>query len=140
MPHLKTYDIFISHAWTYTKGYNRLVNLLNSASNFSYRNYSVPKHDPAIDPDSQAGRVTLTRALDNQIRPVNIVLVMAGMYATFRYWIQKEIELAQNYSKPIIGLVPWGQEKTPEVVQEAAIEMIGWNTNTIVQAIRQHAI
>lgn len=140
MPQLKTYDIFISHAWFYSKGYNRLIELLDAAPTFKYRNYSVPKHDPVIDPNTDAGKITLTRALDAQIRPVNIVLVMAGMYANYRYWIQKEIEIAQEYNKPIIGLTPWGQERTPVNVQEASIEMIGWNTSSIVNAIRTYAL
>jgi len=38
MPNLKTYDLFISHAWFYNKGYNKLIELLNDASNFSWRN------------------------------------------------------------------------------------------------------
>lgn len=121
------------------RGYNRLIELLNEAPNFRYRNYSVPKHDPAIDPNTDVGNLTLSRALDVQIRPVNIVLVMAGMYASYRYWIQKEIDIAQRYGKPIVGLIPWGQERTPTIVQKAAIEMVGWNTNSIVTAIRKFA-
>jgi hypothetical protein len=30
------------------------------------------------------------------------------MYASYSYWIGKEIELAHEYSKPIVGLRPWG--------------------------------
>ncbi len=140
MPSLKTYDIFISHAWFYSKGYNRAVELLNGAENFTWRNYSVPKHDPAIDPNTEVGQRKLTNELDKQVRPVNCVLVMAGMYASHKFWIQKEIELAQSYSKPIIGLVPWGQERTPVSVQNAAVAMVRWNTLAIVNAIRQHSI
>lgn len=140
MPELKTYDLFISHAWKYNDEYYRLIKLLDAANNFKYRNYSVPEHDPVVDPDSEAGKRTLTAALDRQIRPVNCVLVIAGMYATYKYWIQKEIELAQNYSKPIVGLIPRGQERTPKVVQDAAKEMVGWTTDSIVAAIRKHSI
>lgn len=140
MPALKTYDLFVSHAWFYSKGYNRLVELLDEANNFKYRNYSVPKHDPVIDPDTEVGKAALIKALDAQIKPVNIVLVMAGMYASYRYWIQKEIEIAQKYDKPIVGLIPWGQVKTPANVQDAALDMINWNTSSIVAAIRTHAI
>ena len=140
MPALKTYDLFVSHAWFYSKGYNRLVELLDEANNFKYRNYSVPKHDPVIDPDTEVGKAALIKALDAQIKPVNIVLVMAGMYASYRYWIQKEIEIAQKYDKPIVGLIPWGQVKTPANVQDAALDMINWNTSSIVTAIRTHAI
>lgn len=140
MPILKTYDLFICHAWFYSKGYNRLVKLLDDAANFSWRNYSVPKHDPVIDPDTEAGRRKLTVELNQQIRPVNCFLVIAGMYASYKYWIEKEVEIAQSYYKPIIGLIPWGQERTPAYIQEVANEMVGWNTSSIVAAIRKHSI
>ena len=140
MPELKTYDIFISHAWFYSSGYNKAVELLNGAANFKWRNYSVPKHDPVIDPNTEVGKGKLTTALTLQVRPVNCILVMAGMYASYKYWIQKEIDIAQSYGKPIIGLIPWGQEKTPKSIQDVAIEMIGWNTSSIVEAIRKYAI
>lgn len=48
MPSLKTYDIFISHAWRYGSDYEHLVNLLDSALFFNYRNYSAPKINPSI--------------------------------------------------------------------------------------------
>lgn len=117
--------MFISPAWKY---------------NSDYKNYSVPRHDPVIDPNSDAGRKTLTLALDNQIRPVNCVLIISGMYVSNKYWLQKEISLAKSYKKPIIGLVPWGQDRTPSDVQTVAIEMVGWNSNSIVSAIRKHSL
>lgn len=140
MPTLKTYDLFISHAWFYSKGYDRVVGLLKDASNFSWRNYSVPEHDPVVDPNTDVGRRKLTSELDDQIRPVNCFLVIAGMYATYKYWIQKEVEIAQSYGKPIIGLIPWGQAKTPVYIQEASEEMVGWNTSSILSAIRTYFI
>lgn len=41
-----TYNLFISHSWAYTDAYEKLVNLLDSTDDFSYKNYSVPKDDP----------------------------------------------------------------------------------------------
>ena len=140
MPELKTYDIFISHAWFYNKGYNKAVELLNEAENLKWRNYSVPKHDPVIDPNTEIGKGKLTLELDQQIRPVNCFLVMAGMYANYKYWIQQEIKIAQSYKKPIVGLIPWGQEKTPQDIQDVAVEMVNWNTSSIVNAIRKNSI
>ena len=46
MPALKTYRLFISHAWQYHDDYYRLVEMLNAANNFRWYNYSVPEHDP----------------------------------------------------------------------------------------------
>lgn len=136
MPSLKTYRIFISHAWQYSSGYNRIVGMLNDANNFSWINYSVPEHDPK-DADNDR---RLEQALKNQIQPTHIVLVLAGMYANHRKWIKKEIEIAQEFNKPIVGIKPWGSERTPTVVSDAANEMVSWNTSSIVSAIRRNSL
>ena len=140
MPLLRNYDLFISHAWRYNDAYYRLMDLLDAALYFQYRNYSVPTHDPLVDPGTVIGQTRLGNLLDAQIRPVQCVLVIAGMYAAHRFWIDKEIAFAQMYNKPIIGLVPWGQERVPLSVQAAAHEMVGWNTSSIVDAIRRRAL
>lgn len=140
MPLLKTYDLFISHAWKYNEQYYRVVEMLNSAPLFNYRNYSVPKHDPLVDPNTVVGKRQLTGLLDKQVRPVNCVLIIAGMYVAHRYWLQTEIDLAQKYSKPIIGIKPWGHERVPLEVQNAAHTIVGWNTESIVKAIRTYSI
>ncbi len=136
MPSLKTYDLFISHAWTYDDDYYRLVQFLDDANWFKYRNFSVPQHDP-LDANN-ASRLKV--ALDRQIRPVNVVLIISGMYVNYRDWIQYEIEVAQGYGKPIVGIRPWGSLRVPAAVQSAATEMVGWNTSSIVGAIRRNAI
>lgn len=140
MPELKIYDIFISHAWFYSKGYNNAVKLLDGAANFKWRNYSVPEHDPVIDPNTEVGKKKLISELDEQIKPVNCFLIIAGMYASYKYWLQKEVEIAQSYGKPIVGLIPWGQKKTPQYIQDVAVEMIPWSTISIVTAVRLHSI
>ena len=134
------YHLFISHAWRYDSDYYHLVNLLNSDSYFHWSNYSVPSHDPVVDPDTPVGFRILKLELDHQIRPVNCVLVISGMYAAYREWIEVEIDIAQSYQKPIIGVIPRGQERIPLKVQNAAKEMVGWNTNSIIQAIRKWSI
>lgn len=140
MPDLKTYDLFISHAWRYNDDYFRLEKLLNEAPNFYWRNYSAPKHDPAIDPETDSGRAKLTNALDAQIRPVNCVLIIGGMYAAYSYWIRQEIRLAKEYYKPIVAIYPHGGERMPQEVQEAAKEVVNWSTSSIVDAIRRRSL
>jgi len=136
MPELKIYDLFISHAWRYNDDYTRLVDMLRKAPNFNWRNYSDPKHDPVVDPDDKVNRDRLVRELEGQIRPTNCVIVISGMYVAYRYWIQKEIDIAASYGKRIIGVIPWGQERTPQEVQDVAAMMVAWNTDSIVSAIR----
>lgn len=137
MPTLKTYDLFISHAWRYNEDYYRLVKMLKEAPLFYWRNYSVPEHDPLIDPNTTVGKAKLTTLLDNQIRPVNCVLILGGMYAAYSDWILTEIKIAKAYYKPILGVYPWAQQNMPRVVQEASNELVGWNTSTIIAAIRR---
>lgn len=139
MPALKLRHIFISHAWRYDDHYNGLEGLLQKAraeGRISFANYSVPKHDPVIDPTSNAGRIALTRALDAQIRPASCVLVLAAMYIHYSDWIQKEIEIANGYHKPIVGIYPRGQALVPKVLQDTARVMVRWNTDSILEAIR----
>ena len=62
------------------------------------------------------------------------------MYVAHRYWLQTEIELAQKYNKPIVGIKPWGQERVPLEVQNAANVIVGWNTDSIVKAVRIYSL
>jgi hypothetical protein len=78
--------------------------------------------------------------LDEQIRQASAVLVLAGMYVAYKQWIQYEIDRALSKGKPVIGIRPRGQERIPLAVAEAAKEMIGWNTESIVSAIRKHSL
>ena len=65
------------------------------------------------------------------------VLVMAGVYSTYSDFINLEIEAAKELGKPIIAVEPWGSEKTSIVVKNAATKVVGWNTSSIVDAIRE---
>ncbi|HEX8396784.1 MAG TPA: TIR domain-containing protein [Pyrinomonadaceae bacterium] len=136
MPYLKTYNLFISHSWSYNSDYIRLVSLLKNASNFKWRNYSVPLDDPLAGGSDKK----LAEEINNQIRLTNAVLIISGMYVSYRKWIQFEIDLADSFNKPIIGIQPWGSTKTPSAVERSAVDVVGWNTNSIVDAIRKHAI
>jgi hypothetical protein len=136
MPALRTYDVFISHAWTYGDDYYRLVDLLDAAPNFSWRNFSVPEDDPL-----HGGTASQLRAgLDRQIRNVHVVLTLSGVYATHSDWMQEELTLAEGYDKPIVGVLPRGSQRASSAVQDAALEMVPWSTVSIVDAIRRHAL
>ena len=128
-----TYNLFISHSWTYSDAYEKLVGMLNNATNFSYKNYSVPKNDP-IHNASNASQ--LKAAIRNQMQHASCVLIMAGVYSTYSKWINIEIELARKMGKTIIAIEPWGSQRTSLVVKQAADKVVGWNTSSIVSAIR----
>ena len=103
---MKAYHLFISHSWTYADQYNNLVNLLDQAKNFHYHNYSIPNYDPVhVGSDRE-----LSKAIHNQMQPCGIVLVLAGVYASYSKWIDKEIKIARSgfsRPKPILAIEPW---------------------------------
>jgi len=136
MPYLSTYKLFISHAWDYHEDYARLVDLLKNANFFQHSNYSVPKND-------KFGRMSkdeLKEELRQQIRPVNCFLALAGVYMSYSDWIQFELDFAKSLGKPIIGIKPWGNTNVSTAVSSVANEVVGWTTDSIVEAIRKYSI
>lgn len=132
MPALATYRVFICHDWEYSFEYDRVVELLDSARLFSWENASIPCHDPVQTPRG------LEYALRNEIREVDVLLVLAGMYAAYSEWMQFEMQFARRIGLPIIGIAPWGSRTLPVAVQRNANEIVGWSTHSIVDAIRFH--
>lgn len=131
-----SYNLFISHSWTYSDMYERLLNLLNQDTNFSYKNYSVPRNDPIHNAVNQQ---QLKDAIKNQMSYASCVLVLAGVYSTYSKWINIEIDLAKNgFSTPkkIIAIQPWGAERTSSTVKDAADMIVNWQSSSIIQAIK----
>jgi hypothetical protein len=136
MPSLRTYNIFISHSWSYDADYVRLVNLLRLAPLFNWKNYSVSRDDPLAGGSDRK----LAVEIDKQIRLASVVLVVSGIYVTYREWIQFEIDLADKYDKPTIGIQPLGSVNTPAAIVRSAVEIVNWNTMSIVAAVRRNAL
>ena len=88
MPALKTYRLFISHSWTYSDAYEKLVKFFDEHPNFTWVNYSVPKDDPIHNAQNDA---ELYAAIKAQIAPVNCVVMLAGVYSTYSKWKIKHL-------------------------------------------------
>lgn len=131
-----SYNLFISHSWSYSNSYENLIKMLDSNPYFYYKDYSVPKDSPIHNTNNE---LELERAIRYQMSYASCVLVLAGVYATYSKWINKEIRLAQSgfsLPKKIIAVQPWGAEKTSLVVKNAANEIVKWQGSSIIKAIR----
>ena len=128
-----TYNLFISHSWAYSDAYSKLMELLSNAPYFNFKNYSVPKDHPIHNAPND---YQLRAAIKKKIQHASSVLILAGVYATYSKWINIEIQLAQEMGKKIIAIQPWAAQRTSQVVKNAADEIVGWNTSSIVNAIR----
>ena len=137
MPALYDYRIFISHAWKYGEEYDRLVRLLDAAPWFSYYNYSAPKEKPLELSRPNASSQEIGRAITEKIKHAQVVLVIGGMYTNYHNWMQYEVDEALRMGKPIIAIMPWGSSYIPVDLRTKASKVVGWNTVSIVTAIRE---
>lgn len=133
---MKQYHIFISHAWDYNNQYNTIQRWLNDATYFTWTDYSVPITKPL----HVSGKNDLKQRLENRIAMSSCMIVISGMYATYSEWIDYEIDIAVKYKKPIIGIRPWNQQRVPIKIQQNATTLVGWNSASVISAIRQFAL
>jgi hypothetical protein len=128
----KTYRLFISHSWSYSDKYDRIIEMLDEQG-LNYYNHSVPKDDPIHTRGTQK---ELREAIDRQMKATSCVLILAGVYSTYSKWINEEIAIAKSYGKPIIAIEPWGAERTSSVVKTNADRVVKWQGRSIVAAIK----
>lgn len=133
---MKTHHLFISHSWAYSEVYENLLALLNRRPYFRFKDYSVPRDDPIHNAPTVKA---LRDAIRQQMAPCGVVLILAGVYATYSKWIDEEIALAQKgfqVPKPIVAIRPRGSLRVSRTVKKAADKVVGWNKDSIVAAIR----
>lgn len=128
-----TTRLFISHSWSYSERYTAMINLLNNRLYFNFTNYSVPEtraFGPMADP-------AMKEQLRNQIRPVQCVIIIGGMWTNHSDWIQFEMDFAKSIGKPILGVRPRSARVMPQSVVNASNLVVNWNSDSIVAGIRQ---
>ena len=138
----KIYGLFISHGWAYDEEYNRLVSELDSYPGFEWKNHSDVRFDPALDPVSDVGFYTLRDNLQAQMSGAGCVVVFSILRPSTRKWIQHEIEIAGRLEKPIVGIRPEVDARRPqwEQLTEVAIEMVDWDVEAIVAAVKRWSL
>lgn len=130
--------VFISHSWAYSGHYDTLADWIFGQSWTSngvpilFQNVSVPRDNPIhYAPNEPA----LKAAIYHRINMAAVVVIPTGMYANHSKWIQKEIDGAKAYCKPILAVNPWAQEKKSSVVIAAANDHVGWNKSSVVEGV-----
>ena len=132
--------IFISHAWDYSDHYETLASWIFNESwsvgqaSLDFRDFSIPRSNPIHNVQSTQA---LKDAIFGQIAKSHVVVIPSGMYTHYSRWIQKEIDGAKYYGKPILAVNPWGQQKKAGVVLDNADDGVGWNKQTLINAIWQ---
>lgn len=130
--------VFISHSWAYATHYDTLSAWVfeerwsTGQASLDFRDYSVPRDDPIHNaPNSKA----LRDAIFARISRSHVVIIPAGMYASYSSWIRNEIDGAKGYAKPILAVYPWGQQRSSDLVLSSADRTVGWNKKPLIRAI-----
>ena len=131
----KTYKIFISHSWSHVNDLKSLRNLLESRGYFNVEFTEFPPTDSI----NSMNTYYIRQRISERIAASDIVLGIAGIYASCSDWMKWELDKAIEKGVPIIGVIPRGQERISAIVNDRADEIVHWNTESIVSAIRKHA-
>ena len=130
--------VFVSHSWSYSQHYNTLRNWIFDQNwrfgqaSLNIRDYSVPMRDPIHNaPNDRA----LQQAIYNKIARSHVIVIPMGMYANYSKWMRKKIHGANAYSKRILGVNPWAQQRRASVVARASHETVGWTRKSVIAAI-----
>ena len=131
----KTYTVFISHSWDYVDDLMGLRRLLINRGYFNVDFQEVPPHEPINSYNDNYIKSVIKQKLENS----DVVIGMAGMYGSYSGWMKWKLETAKALKKPILAVIPWGQERTSQEVTNLADKIVRWNTESIVAAIRELA-
>ncbi len=131
----KTYSVFISHSWDHVDDLEKLRNLLEERGYFHVKFNEVSPYEP-INSENSA---YIKRRLKEKISNSDIVLGIAGIYASHSDWMEWELDTAIAEEVPIVGVIPRGRRYISSIVSSRAEECVRWNTDSIVEAIRNWA-
>jgi hypothetical protein len=127
--------VYVTHSFSNNPDYHRVIEYMESTSNFFYQNCSVPDHPPAA-----GGKEALKEEYRTQLKTAEVVIVLSSMYVENEYWTVYQMDAAQAANVPLIGLGVFGSAaKLPADMVKRCAEIVDWNERQIVDAIRRQA-
>lgn len=115
-----------------------LKNLRNLLNNRGYFNVEFEEATPD-EPINSNNAEYIKRRLREKIKNADILLGIAGVYASYSAWMEWELDTAIKNDIPIIGVISKGQERISQVVYSCSKVDVKWNTESIIEAIRNWA-
>ncbi|HEX7467892.1 MAG TPA: TIR domain-containing protein [Methanobacterium sp.] len=120
------YNLFISKLNEDNDEYDRFIGKLKASYDFLWKDHTIPGE-------------TDNENLKKQMKSVDVVVILSGLYSRDKNLIQLEIDIAVELKKPIVIIRPYGMENVPGSIEKVATEVVGWNAPCIIDAIRESA-
>ena len=129
-------NVFVSHYREDEDNIKRMKDLLGD--DYSIRNYSVTS-EKYNNVSNKEYIQSLLRPLINQ---ASTFICLIGPNTHDSEWVNWEVEQAFKQGKRIIGVYLWGAKDSdiPPALEDAADAMVGWNHDTILDAINGNNI
>ncbi|OHD71140.1 MAG: hypothetical protein A2W19_03875 [Spirochaetes bacterium RBG_16_49_21] len=135
---VKSYGVFISHAWTFHADYLKLIELLYSIKDFRWHNTARYQYDTIPADDVDLFHDYLPGLLKEQIQNAHCILLLADLFRENKYWPQKEADIGRELGKPIIAIQSRWFYSIPRQIFKEANEIVEWNPDIIASAIKRH--
>lgn len=126
----RTYHLFITQVKETDEEYQRFIGRLDDAHDFSYENHSDNNLSGTADIDE------LKNMLKGQINDTDLVIVLSGLYPTYKNLIMAVMDLAKTMEKPVLIIRPYGMENVPEELEKLSKGVIGWSASCIAASIK----
>lgn len=131
----KIYSLFISHSWDHNDVLQNLKSLIDGRGYFPAEYTQVEKDCPINSERAWVIKGNIRKRLEQS----DVVLAIAGIFATHSEWMQWEMDKAKELGLKVIGVIPRGQERISQEVYKRSVIDVHWNADSIVDAIRKYS-
>ena len=117
----KIYNLIISNGTDKNREYAQFIEKLFSKTDFLWK-------------ESVSG--SYSTAGDSFYKKIDGIILLAGLYNDNKELFDDLLSASEKYSIPIILVRPYGMEEVPEILEQRAATIVGWNANCIVDSLK----
>jgi hypothetical protein len=117
----KIYNLIITNGFDKNNEYGQFTEKLYSKVDFRWK-------------ESISG--SYATAGENFYNKVDRIIMLAGLYNDNKELFHDLLDAGEKYNIPIVLVRPYGLEEVPEILEEHAATIVGWNANCILDSIK----
>ena len=117
----KIYNLIISNGIDQNNEYGQFTQKLYSKVDFLWK-------------ESISGSYSL--AGEQFYSKVDRIILLAGLYNDNKELFEDLLNASEKYDIPIVLVRPLGVEEVPEILEEIAATIVGWNANCIIDSVK----
>jgi hypothetical protein len=117
----KIYNLIITNGFDKNNEYAQFSEKLFSKTDFRWK-------------ESISGDYSI--AGEGFYKKVDRIIMLAGLYNDNKELFDSLLKASKDYDIPIVLVRPFGLEEVPEILEENAATIVGWNANCIVDSIK----